>query len=655
LLALYHLVGRPDPRQLSTLAGDAGESLSKTWIDDLVHQRNVRVPREATVEAFLQALRGYHHRPGDSRGRQRLEISQEHFSLDHLRRQFPGEYTLLGGVTRTGLRAECDATDSTTKGATTNDLPLGIAAWDRASTIDMARPPDAVRVREARPRLLGVHASIQVDPAAIDQPPYVPRDLDANLDRKITVAAEQGGFVLLIGRSSVGKSRSLFEAVKAKLPEWWLLHPADSDEFRTFIATPTPRTVVWLDELERYLDHPNGLLAGGLKRLIIAGVVVVATLWSDEYALRTAQRSLGQPESYAKDQQLLDLAEVIEVPDALSQDERRRAEARSDDRRIRIALDTPDAGFTQVLAAGPELVRRWESAPDRECFGRAVISAALDARRVGARGPLHREFLAAAAPGYLTPDQQAKAPEDWLDRALAYATEPLRGAASPLTRVPAGMGQIAGFNVADYLYQYALQILCTVQTPEIVWQALLEHHHPDDTGRLGDSAARFGCTEFAIAFYRELASAGDGLAACLASDLLIEQGRIDEAMAVLRPNADHHRYAAERLADLLFQQRRIDELRERAVHDWTGRAGGRLMDLLVEQDRSDEAIKLALQRVDAGYGFAILRLGDLLAEHGRPDELRQRAEAGDPDAARLLDLLVEHEGQRGVHVDVDDI
>ena len=37
---------------------------------------------------------------------------------------------------------------------------------------------------------------------------------------------ERGGFVLLVGGSSVGKTRCAVEAVKALLPDWWLVHPA---------------------------------------------------------------------------------------------------------------------------------------------------------------------------------------------------------------------------------------------------------------------------------------------------------------------------------------------------------------------------------------------------------------------------------------------
>ena len=42
------------------------------------------------------------------------------------------------------------------------DLAQWLAAWERASTADLARPVGAVRVRDARPRLLGVHAAISV-------------------------------------------------------------------------------------------------------------------------------------------------------------------------------------------------------------------------------------------------------------------------------------------------------------------------------------------------------------------------------------------------------------------------------------------------------------------------------------------------------------
>ena len=89
--------------------------------------------------------------------------------------------------------------------------------------------------------MLGVQAAIHVEGAHGELPPYVPRDLDADLRTAITAAAASGGLVLMVGGSSVGKTRALFEAVWAALPEWWLLHPAD---IPAIAAAPTPRTVL---------------------------------------------------------------------------------------------------------------------------------------------------------------------------------------------------------------------------------------------------------------------------------------------------------------------------------------------------------------------------------------------------------------------------
>jgi hypothetical protein len=363
--------------------------------------------------------------------------------------------------------------------------------------------------------------------------------------------------------------------------------------------------VVWLDELQRYLDHPGGLPVGVLRRLATAGVVVVATLWPEEYGSRTMPGIPGQPDRYGNDRELLGLAHVVTVPEALSQHERRRAEDLAADPRIRLALDTPDAGFTQVLAAGPALVNHWENAPANQCYGKAVITAALDARRVGTTASLTREFLAAAAPAFLTPVQQAGAPGDWLDRALAYATRPLHGAASALAPVPTGKGRIAGYTVAEYLHQHAQRVRRTTALPDRVWQALLDHHHPDDTARLAVNADRRGRPNEAIALYR--LNTGDESAAYRLAELLTKQGHIDEAITVLRARADA---GASYLAELLAEHGHVDELRAHA---------------------------------NAGDEAAADRLAELLTAHGRVDELAAEVAAGTLTAAGELQRII---GQR---------
>ena len=70
-------------------------------------------------------------------------------------------------------------------------------------------PGARVRVGEADLRLLGVHAAISVPGVPDEVPPeYVPRDVDAaefGVRAKVAAAAQRGGFVLLVGGSSVGQ------------------------------------------------------------------------------------------------------------------------------------------------------------------------------------------------------------------------------------------------------------------------------------------------------------------------------------------------------------------------------------------------------------------------------------------------------------------
>ena len=151
------------------------------------------------------------------------------------------------------------------------------------------RPAGGVRVNEADPRRLGVHAAISV-PGVPDEAPAGVRAAGrrrrrAGVRARVAAAAERGGFVLLVGGSSVGKTRCAAEAVKALLPDWWLVHPAGPEQVAALAKAPSPRTVIWLDELQRYLDREHGLTGAVVRALLNAPdpVVIIATLWPDRY------------------------------------------------------------------------------------------------------------------------------------------------------------------------------------------------------------------------------------------------------------------------------------------------------------------------------------------------------------------------------------
>ena len=272
------------------------------------------------------------------------------------------------------------------------------------------------------------------------------------------------------------------------------MHPAGPGEVAALAAAPSPRTVVWLDELQHYLGGEHGLTGGVMRALLGAPhpTVIIGTLWPDQYTPYTGLTGPGGADPHAREREVLELADVVRIDPEFSpaeQDRARAAAAR--DPRLAVALKSAGYGLTQTLAAAPQLVARWQDAQTSAPYARAVLTAALDAARLGARAPLSADLLRTAAPGYCTSQQQAEAPGNWFEQALGYATEKLRGAASALAPVGVGMGQIAGYTPADYLIQHATRKRRYARVPPSVWDAAVSHiRDPADAARLAESATR---------------------------------------------------------------------------------------------------------------------------------------------------------------------
>ena len=374
--------------------------------------------------------------------------------------------------------------------------------------------------------------------------------------------------------------------------------------------------------------------------------MIIATLWPERYNTYAAVPTPGADDQHARERQVLDLAAVIHIDPEFSpaeQDRARAAAAR--DRRLAVALESTAYGLTQTLAAAPQLVARWQNAKTASPYAWAVLTTALDTARLGARAPLSAEFLRAAAPGYCTSAQQAEAPDDWFERALAYATGKLHGAAAALAPTGTSMGQIAGYIAADYLLQHASQERRYARLPASTWDAVLSYiHDPDDTARLAHSARRRLLYRYAIPLYRRT-DADDHNAARRLVELLARRGDLDGATLVLRARIDAGDYAARWLAARLTERGDLDKA------TLILRAGADAGDLVAAIEltgllarRGDLAGLRA--RADAGDHYAARRLAGLLARRGdlagATQTLRSLADAGDRDAARwLAELLAE--------------
>ncbi|MER6818607.1 hypothetical protein ABT316_03445 [Streptomyces cellulosae] len=97
------------------------------------------------------------------------------------------------------------------------------------------------------------------------------------------------------------------------------------------------------------------------------------------------------------------------------------------------------------------------------------------------------------------------------------------------------------------------------------------------------------------------------------------QGRVDEAVALLRTRAVTSLDGRDQLADLLARHDRLDDLRAYAAADDLGDAVRSLAELLEARGDVEGAIA-AYREADAGVPHTSVSLAELLARHGRGDE-----------------------------------
>ena len=507
--------------------------------------------------------------------------------------------------------------------------------------VAVRRPVGADRFDTASPRDLGIHSAIVTADTTDDLPAYIEREFDFRLRTALTIQGpHRGCFVILVGGSSTGKTRSLYEAVHEVAPNWGLVQPAEAEELLELKDDPPSRTVFWLDELQRYLGGHPPLSAECVRALTRRENMVVGTLWPDQYDARVVARQADTDE--ADDvRRLLKSATVISVADAFNPEELERAHGKAtQDSRIRVALETRDTGLTQALAGGPALVLCWEQAPNP--YAKAMITAAADAHRLGVQSPLSEDLLVGAMFGYLRTAQRVKPKEDWLAAALPHATRPLHGDVSALSPVDDGRdGTLAGYTVADYLAQYLSRRRRTECVPHEAWQALVTRiGRPAELRRLADSAlARLRYRYAELALERLVGEFGDGGAATELAQLLIRQDRFERAVEVLRRQLAvdrRDRTVGRHLSRTQELWQRVEEIRP-AAEAGDPAAGERLIEILADGGVCD-GLRI---RADDGDALAADQLVDRLVERGCLRELRERADRGNRYAAEALaDLYV---------------
>lgn len=385
-------------------------------------------------------------------------------SLDEITGEIAGDDQLAGSRSRDTVRRVI--TDGERPGQQADVVAVAtvlarLAAWDvpdlagrvrglwvqAGMAKGVGRPVSELRedVRLVLYESLGVHPALDSG-GARDRfgilPAYVPRDHGARLKEVVDAAkAGRSGIAVLVGGSSMGKSRALWEAVRVLPDGWRLWHPLSPTVPEAALAALpdiAPETVVWLNETQHYLD-PESLgeqVAAGLRELLNdasrALVLVLGTVWPDHWGTLTT-RTIS--DGHAGARALLG-GHKIDVPDAFSAADLAALDATDDaDPRLAEAAQYAKVGqVTQYLAGVPYLMDRYDAARGAT---RALIHAAMDARRLGAGLHIPLDWLA-DAPGYLTDAEYHALDDDWLSKPSHHALQrhPRHPHARPRQRPP---------------------------------------------------------------------------------------------------------------------------------------------------------------------------------------------------------------------------
>jgi hypothetical protein len=395
---------------------------------------------------------------------------------------------------------------------------------------------------------------------------YVPRQHDQVLAAAVRdVASESSRMVVLVGTSSTGKTRACWEAVQPLAALGWRLwHPFDPGRAEAALKglhQVRPRTVVWLNEAQHYLGDPayGERIAAAVHHLLIperAPVLILGTLWP-EYADRyTALPAPDTPDPHSRARELLS-ARTVSVPDTFDEQAiaGARALAETGDVLLAEALSRADGHgrVAQDLAGAPELLRRYE---DGSPAGKAILGAAMDARRLGVGLRLPQAFLTDAALDYLAEADFQQLSEDWAEAAYAELAQLVHGKQAPLSRIrrrpkrcPPGappptdvqVATSAGqeFWLADYLEQHGRTHRRAQCPPASFWHAAHTHlTSADDLDQLAQAATRKHRLQWAHHLRQRAADAGSTDALHRLAEWREKAGDREGAEALLRRAAD---------------------------------------------------------------------------------------------------------------------
>ncbi|MEV0186821.1 helix-turn-helix domain-containing protein [Streptomyces sp. NPDC050625] len=488
-------------------------------------------------------------------------------------------------------------------------------------------------------------------------PGYVRRDHDRVLAEAVSdVAAGRSRIVVLVGSSSTGKTRACWEAVQPLAQKRWRLwHPFDPTRAEAALEDlhrVQPRTVVWLNEAQHYLGNRSAgeRIAAAVHHLLVSPergpVLVLGTLWPEYAHQYMTLPAPGGEDPHSRVRELLS-GRTVTIPHSFDAPALAAAAALAEggDRLLADALTRAhtDGRVTQDLAGAPELLTRYQHASPP---AKALLEAAMDARRLGVGLHLPQAFLTDAAPDYLSQTEYDELTDDWAEAAFAELAEPVHGKQAPLRRTtprpprrpstpsPAAASPAAGttgpvYRLADYLEQHGRTTRTHLCPPSSFWYAAHAHlTHPDELNNLTLAAEARHRLQWARHLRHRAAEYGN-------TDALVR-------LAVSREEAGD-----QQVAEILAQEaaehsntRALVHLAERRERTGDRPGAETLARQAAEHGNTDALYRLAVSREEAGDRQSAETLYWQAVHHGDTEALVRLAEireaAGDRQSAETM-------------------
>ena len=493
------------------------------------------------------------------------------------------------------------------------------------------------RVDDVDPREVGVDPAAQEILPGGDTPEYVPRVVDEAVRRAIDRAIENGDrwIVVVCGPAKVGKSRTLFEALRACAHdrELGLVAPADGEGLR-LLLTPPPkprmsgmRPILWLDDLEPFVAQ--GITLDTLRAWHNAtGMPVLAT-----YGGKGSERigeSAGMRELTELTRTLLQHAREIHLGATNRLELDKSMSPIPPEVRAAIGLH----GLAAYLVAAPALerkltTRRHGPGEPESREGAAVVYAAADWALCGRTDPIPKQALRRMWPAYAAMANQS------FEDALHWALRPVAGDIALLR-------ETRGYLAYDYIVGFVRDRPDAVDPLDEAWECATDTEDPGQAFAVGVSAWTYDRSEYAIRAFSHARDEADADIAGIASfNLGLAYRRQRDTVAareayewaIRSEHPDAAPTAAAALGVLLQQQGELQNAEkafQRAIDsghpDAAPRAAvslGVLLELEGHTDRAREAYQFA---IDSGHSAAasaaLLQIAALLERGGDLEEAR---------------------------------